>query len=119
MRPRSRKQVALILLKWGVLGGLGLAALAAVTVTIMFWVYGGDPDLPQIRTLKDYHPKQVTRILGSDGKVIGEIYDERRTYVPLDRISKNMQQAIIDAEDADFRTHQGLDYAGMLRAFWV
>ena len=51
--------------------------------------------------------------------MIGEIFEERRTYVGLDRISPTMVQAIIDAEDAEFRTHEGLDFKGMIRAFWV
>src|SRR5712691_5464053 len=71
-------------LKWGTLGGLALAAIGTATLAILFWVYGSDPDLPRINALRDYHPKQTTRILSADGKVIGELYEERRTYVPID-----------------------------------
>jgi penicillin-binding protein 1A len=105
--------------KWGLLGALAVTAVTAVTLTVLFWVYGSDPSLPKIRTLEDYHPKQVVRVLSADGKVIGELFEERRTVVPLDRVAPVMVQAIIDAEDADFRTHEGLDFKGMLRAFWV
>src|SRR3990172_3474485 len=117
-RPRGVR-IALAILKGGLLAGLALAAAGAAVVAIAFWRYGADPRLPRIGALRDYHPRQVTRILSADGKLIGEIFEERRTYVPLERVSPNMVQAIIDAEDADFRTHEGLDFLGMVRAFWV
>jgi penicillin-binding protein 1A len=118
--PRSRRMtIALRVLKWTALGGLALTAVLAVTMATLFWVYGSDPALPQIRTLHDYRPKQVVRIVSADGKVIGEIFEERRSYVGLDKIAPTMVQAIIDSEDADFRTHEGLDFKGMIRAFWV
>jgi len=107
------------IVKWGFLLGLFGAAIGAAAVAAMFWIYGSDPKLPRIGQLKDYKPKQTTRILAADGKVIGELYEERRTYVTLDKIAPIMQQATIDAEDADFRTHGGISIMGMLRALWV
>ena len=107
------------IVKWGFLLGLFGAAVGAAALAGMFWIYGSDPKLPRIGQLKDYQPKQTTRILAADGKVIGELYEERRTYVPLDKIAPIMQQAIIDAEDADFCTHGGISIMGMLRALWV
>jgi penicillin-binding protein 1A len=65
----------------------------------------------------DYHPKVVTRVVDRDGELVGEIFDERRTVVPRDRISAHMIHAIVDAEDAQFYEHKGLNYMGMLRAF--
>lgn len=117
--PRSRGRLALALVKWALLFGLGFAALTAGAIAYLLWTYGGDPKLPRIHTLRDYRPKQVTRILAAGGEVIGELYEERRTYVPLDRISPYLVQAIIDAEDAEFMSHEGLDFSGMLRALWV
>ncbi|MBI4511192.1 MAG: PBP1A family penicillin-binding protein [Deltaproteobacteria bacterium] len=107
------------ILKWGVLLGLCVAVFGIAALGGAFWYYGSDPDLPRIHALTDYRPKQVTRVLAADGKLIGELFDERRTYVPLDRISPAMVAAIIDAEDADFRKHEGLDFMGMFRAVWI
>src|SRR5689334_1533033 len=114
-----RRSVVWRLAKWTVLLGLFVAAAGTATVAAMFWVYGSDPDLPRISALKDYKPKETTRILSVDGKVIGELYEERRTYVPLDKIAPIMAQAAIDAEDADFRNHAGISIIGMARAAWV
>ncbi|MCP4674845.1 MAG: PBP1A family penicillin-binding protein [Deltaproteobacteria bacterium] len=66
--------------------------------------------------LEGYEPPQTTRILARDGTIIGELFTERRTVVPLDRIPKVMIDAVLAAEDADFRHHEGLDYRGMIRA---
>jgi penicillin-binding protein 1A len=116
--PRPRwLRITLKVVKWGVLSLLALGAIGAITLAILFWKY--DSGLPRIDSLKDYKPKQVTRILASDGQLLGELYEERRSYVSLDRISPVMIDAIIDAEDADFRKHEGLDWIGMVRALWV
>ena len=44
-RARSRKRLALTILKWSAVGGLAMAALGAVLIAGMFWHYGSDPDL--------------------------------------------------------------------------
>ncbi len=69
--------------------------------------------------LEGYDPPQTTRILAADGTVIGELFVERRTVVPIERIPDIMVNAVIAAEDADFRTHEGLDYPGMVRAMFT
>ena len=115
MPKQGRSQLVLKLF----LFALALCLLAAGAFAVVLWSIARDPSLPRIYALKDYRPKQVTRILASDGKAIGELFEERRTYAPLERIAPKMIVAIIDAEDADFRNHAGLDFRGMLRAFLV
>ncbi len=116
--PRQRRRIGRVLL-WIFLGGLGMVTVGAATLAAMFWIYGSDPNLPRLSNLKDYRPKQKTQILASDGKLVGELYVERRSFVPIDQISPTMVNAVIDAEDADFRTHEGISIVGMARAFWV
>src|SRR5262249_43473992 len=58
----------------------------------------------------------VTRVLASDGQLIGELFEERRTVVPRDRIPRVVINAFVDAEDAQFFEHHGLNYMGMVRA---
>jgi len=88
----------------------GCAGLAAT-------FYYFSRDLPAIGPLLEgYDPPQTTRITAADGTVLGELFVERRTVVPIESIPKVMVDAVIAAEDADFRTHEGLDYPGMIRA---
>ena len=74
--------------------------------------------LPDYRSLSDYQPPQITRILARDGTLIGEMYEDRRTLVSREEIPEVLVQAILSAEDAAFYEHEGLDYFGMLRAFY-
>ncbi len=120
--PRGRKSKPPRSLGWQIarwlllLGGAGALVLAAA-VTALFLVYGADPDLPRMGNIGDYRPKVVTRVVDRDGEPIGEIFDERRTVVPRAKIPDVMIHAIVDAEDAQFYEHKGLNYVGMLRAF--
>lgn len=117
-RPGSRagRNPALVALKWLFLGGLLLGALGASALAFVFWRYGSDPALPAIQSIGDYQPNQVTRIAARDGRVIGELFVERRTYVPYELIPELVVNAFVAAEDAHFFQHAGLDYMGMLRA---
>ncbi len=118
-QPRTRRQRTLLILKWVGIAFLAASALCAAVVALLFWHYGRDPSLPSITSLGDYHPKQVTRIETEDGDVIGEIFTERRSFVPYDQIPEVMVQAVISAEDAKFFEHKGIDYLGMVRALFV
>lgn len=69
--------------------------------------------------LEGYDPPQTTRVVSRDGVVLAELFEERRTVVSLARIPKVMVDAVIAAEDADFRQHGGLDYPGIARAIWT
>src|SRR5579859_5461085 len=66
----------------GVVGGLGI-----------FLYYGSDPELPHIDRVSDYHPKIVSKIYSSDGELVGEVFDERRTVVPIEKIPAVMKNA--------------------------
>ena len=92
-----------------------VATLAgAVGVVGIVWYYGRD--LPTVAAVRDYRPPQTTRVLDRHGELIGEIFRERRTVVPMDRIPRALVLAVLAAEDADFYQHEGLDYPGIVRA---
>ena len=42
--------------------------------------------LPDYRSLSDYQPPQITRIVARDGTLIGEMYEDRRTLVSREDI---------------------------------
>ncbi len=117
-KPRRKLWVRIV--KWGaLLGVLGLA-IGIATIAIVFWMYGRDPKLPDgdqiLKQLSAYHPKQVTTILDTNDQRIGEIYEERRTYVPIEKIPPRVVDAFVAAEDNKFWEHGGVDYIGMVRA---
>lgn len=95
-----------------------LALLGSATVGGALWYYSQElPDIGNVR--EDYRPPQITRIETSDGVLIGELFEERRTVVPFERMPRVLVNAVLAAEDADFYEHEGLDYPGMLRALFI
>jgi len=91
-----------------------LGALGALGITGVFWYYGRG--LPSVAQLRSYQPPQTTRVVDRDGDVVGEVFTERRTVVPMDRIPRVLVLSVLAAEDADFYQHEGMDYPGMIRA---
>jgi penicillin-binding protein 1A len=115
----SNRQKWFRIAKWTGIGLLSTVALISATVAFVFWMYGRDPSLPSFEKLSDYHPKQVTTILDANDRRIGEIYTERRTYVPYEQIPEVVVNAFIAAEDNSFWEHSGVDYFGMARAVFA
>jgi membrane peptidoglycan carboxypeptidase len=58
--------------------------------------------LPSISKIEDVTFSQTTTITDRNGIVLYKIFDENRKYVSLDKISTNMQNAIIAIEDKNF-----------------
>ena len=103
---RWAKRIALALFVCGLLGVLGLASI--------FWYYGRD--LPDVSALRSYAPPETSRVVDRNGELIGEIFSERRTVIPLSQIPPEFVRCTLAAEDADFYRHEGLDYPGIVRA---
>jgi len=98
-----------------------VAAAAAIAAALLlagavgaFWWFGRD--LPPVEALSTYEPPQTTRILDRKGQLLGELFEERRTVVPMSRVPRLLVISVLAAEDADFYLHEGLDYPGILRA---
>jgi penicillin-binding protein 1A len=63
-----------------------------------------------------YRPKLPLRVLSADGVELATFGPQRRQFVPIERIPKLLQDAVIAVEDARFREHAGIDPKGMARA---
>jgi membrane peptidoglycan carboxypeptidase len=108
------------LLICGLLAGVVVAAAAfpAAAMSGLAAKAGGQTFAQLPSQLKDFSSPQITRIFAADNKTqIAVMYDEFRSDVPLKDISKNMQNAIIAAEDREFFHHNGVDLKGVARAF--
>jgi membrane peptidoglycan carboxypeptidase len=88
-----------------------VAAAGGATRGGIDWFNSITTNLPPTRL------QQTSQLLAADGTLIARFSDENRTEAPLNKISKNMQNAIIAIEDARFRDHGGVDPVGLLRAF--
>ncbi len=92
---------------------LGLLLAVLLPVGAYFYI---SKSLPRVDTLADYRPPIVTRVLSDDGTVIAELFEERRIIVPVSRMPRQLIQAFVAAEDANFFKHQGVDIFSILRA---
>jgi penicillin-binding protein 1A len=95
-----------------------LGALAAVAAWALFYALVLR-DLPEINTLADYRPRVITHVYAADKTEIASFARERRVVVPIEDVPRHVKDAFVAAEDGSFYEHEGLDYPGILRAFWT
>ena len=103
--------------RWFIYPVAALSALLMLTIgALLILVIVTYPRLPSLDTITDYRPKIPLRIYTHDGQQIGEFGEERRAFVPIDKVPQQMKQAILAAEDERFYQHGGVDYIGVARA---
>jgi penicillin-binding protein 1A len=94
------------------LGGLVLAASA-------FWVLTILPrSLPSVTAVESFDPSVGTKVYDDNDELITELHVERRIFVSLQQIPKQLQDAVIATEDARYYSHHGVDPTGIARAIY-
>jgi len=87
-----------------------------ITGGLSGYIYWAVTDLPTLKGLEEYAPAESSLVYSSDGKVIAELYLERRTFVPHYLIPDHVKKAFISIEDVRFYYHPGVDIIGIIRA---
>ncbi|MCG6939160.1 MAG: penicillin-binding protein 1A [Gammaproteobacteria bacterium] len=90
-----------------------ISLAAVITAGGYFYL---NPKLPSIEGLSNVQLQVPLRIYSSDGVLMGEFGEKRRTPKKLEEIPLLMQQAFLSAEDDRFFEHPGVDYQGIIRA---
>lgn len=72
--------------------------------------------LPDVNRLRVFEPNLTTRIFSSDGQLIGTLFRENRTWIPLKKMSPWLIKALIAVEDSRYFEHSGIDPIGVVRA---
>ncbi|HAT55092.1 MAG TPA: penicillin-binding protein, partial [Lactobacillus sp.] len=62
---------------------------------------------------------QPTVIYDRKNQKAGELYSQKGTYVSLDHISPNIQNAVLSTEDRNFYHEHGYSVKGLARAFFL
>jgi penicillin-binding protein 1A len=105
--------------KWlAILGVTVLSAVAVAGLSLAIYAAWLFHDMPDAGDLVDYRPPTATRAYAVDGTLIGEFSNERRIFVPYDRITPQLALAFLAAEDANFFKHGGVDPGGLTRAMF-
>ena len=92
--------------------GLAIAGVTSLTALLNHYAEG----LPDVSKLRYFEPSETTRIYSADGKLIGTLFKENRTWTPYDQMSPYLIKAILAVEDSRFYQHHGVDPIGVLRA---
>lgn len=95
---------------------LGLA-LTGITLGASGSYLALTPQLPDISTLKQVEYETPLQVLTRDGKLISEFGVKHSVPLKYQDIPKPFVQAFLAAEDDRFFQHDGIDYAGLGRAF--
>ncbi len=112
MRPWKRfmlKALIVCAILFGVMLAAGYGGFVLLTSKYQKWA--DEFNLEDINNLD--HPGII---YDRHGEEIGRIYDENRSYVTYDKISKSMIDALVAQEDKTFWTHKGFDPMGIIRA---
>lgn len=118
--PKHGSRVSIIGTMIVLCAALGvLAAIAIVPATVFVTATSNDvaQDAMDLPIALDNQPNpQTTRLVAADGSLLAYFYQENRQDVPLEKISKNAQKAMIAIEDRRFYEHGALDLRATMRA---
>jgi monofunctional biosynthetic peptidoglycan transglycosylase len=90
--------------------------LIGIVLGGLLYVYLTFPDLAR---LKDSNPETTAMIetRARESRARGEEPKRIQVWVPLEKISPNLQRAVLAGEDTNFATHHGFDYEAIQRAW--
>jgi len=94
---------------------ISFTVITGAAIGFIFWTLY---DLPGIKGLEEYAPIESSHVYSADGKLIAELYMERRTFIPHYRIPDHAKKAFISVEDIRFYKHHGIDITGVMRALY-
>ena len=102
-------------LTWRIFKTAALVLLAAFTLFVVYEVV----TFPRVSELARKNPETTSMIETRLKEAREEGREPRRVqqWVPLSRISVNLQRAVLAGEDTNFATHNGFDYEAIQRAW--
>ena len=98
---------------------ISLGIILSGAIIVLLFIGFLSRDLPSLEQLENYDPDLVTRIYSSDGKVLNELFVQKRVFVELFNIPTHMQDAVIASEDRRFYEHWGLSLRSVARAIGI
>jgi len=90
--------------------------LLLLSGALLFFYYSHR--LPDFTSLKERNLNAYSIVYSEEDEVVGKFLMDNRIPIPYERIPKQLINAFIAAEDAEFFQHKGIDYKGILRAMF-
>jgi len=98
---------------------VGLLGLIAGVGVVSFVIHHYSEDLHDYSQLQSYEPPIITRIYAGDGRLMAEYAQQRRIFMPVEKIPDIVKNAFLAAEDQNFYDHNGIDFTAIARAVVV
>src|SRR5918998_1990556 len=100
---------------WNIFKKGALVVLALVTIFVVYQVF----TFPHVGELRSKNPETTSMIETRLREAREDGREPRRVqqWVPLARISPNLQRAVLAGEDSNFVAHNGFDYEAIQRAW--
>ena len=115
--PRRQSRVlAFVRGLFGLVFAIGLVCVGAAGLVGWNVYERYAADLPTLDGLRTYQPPVMSRIYAGDDRLLAELANKRRIFVPISAVPDRVKQAFIAAEDQNFYTHHGVDPFAVARA---
>ncbi len=100
------------------IAALCLAVLLSAGAAPCAFGFAADPekDLPTLDRLEIFQPGEPAILYSARDEAFATLAAEYRIFVPLSRVPKIVQQAVLDIEDTQFYEHGAVSFKGMARA---
>ncbi len=92
------------------------ALLFLISGALLFFYYSHH--LPDYKPLRERNLNAYSIIYSEEDEVVGKFLMDNRIPIPYEGIPKQLVNAFVAAEDAEFFQHKGVDYKGILRAMF-
>jgi penicillin-binding protein 1A len=116
MRPAVTQQKSGVTRRLKFILGFAIGLTLAAGLAGGYWLRQAWQQLPAVDHLAQYSPALPLRIYSSEGTLLAEYGEERREFLPIERIPLVMRQALLAIEDARFYEHGAVDFTGLIRA---
>jgi penicillin-binding protein 1A len=119
--PKRRRSPILAFVRglFGLIFAIGLVAAGAVGLVGYSLYDRYSADLPTLDGLRTYQPPVMSRVYAGDDRLMTELANERRIFVPISAVPDRLKQAFIAAEDQNFYSHNGIDPLAIARAAYT
>ena len=92
--------------------------VAIITIPLIFFILAHSGAFGHLQTkeeLRNFRNAEASKVLSSEGLLIGKFYSENRTNVKFEQLPAYLVNALIATEDVRFFEHEGVDSRSLIR----
>ncbi len=95
-----------------------LIAVLFLFLFIILIICRASRDLQTSGELRNFKNAEASRVLSSDGQLLGKFYIENRTNVSWEQLPAHLVNALVATEDVRFFDHEGVDSRSLVRVLF-